>query len=73
MIAVFILWLAKDVFGILGSGEISPYILDIIGSETHPRNAVAVMAVVIIGALGIFYAAILSMSNRYDKLGGSKK
>lgn len=73
LIAVFILWLAKDVFGILGSGEISPYILDIVGSETHPRNAVAVMAVVIIGALGIFYAAILSISNRYDKLGGSKK
>lgn len=62
------MWLAKDVFGVVGGGSISPYILDLVGSESHPRNPVAVMAVAIIGALFVFYSMILSMSRRYDGL-----
>ncbi len=72
LIGVFLMWLAKDVFGIVGSGSISPYILDLVGSESHPRNPVAIMAVAIIGALYIFYAMMLSMSRRYDKFSGGR-
>lgn len=68
LIGIFLLWLAKDVFGIIGNGEISPYIVDIFGSDSRPANPVAVMAIVIIGALYVFYAMILSISRRYDKL-----
>lgn len=66
------MWLAKDVFGIIGNGSISPYILDLVGSESHPRNSVAVMAIVIIGALFVFYAMMLFISHRYDRFSSGR-
>ena len=72
LIGVFLMWLAKDVFGIIGNGSISPYILDLVGSESHPRNSVAVMAIVIIGALFVFYAMMLFISHRYDRFSSGR-
>ena len=63
-----LLRLFSNVAGVIGNGEISPYIVDIFGSDSRPANPVAVMAIVIIGALYVFYAMILSISRRYDKL-----
>lgn len=73
LIGIFVMWLAKDVFGVIGNGKISPYILDIVGSQTHPRSTVAVMAIAIIAVLFFFYAMILSMSKRYDKLSAKRE
>ncbi len=65
LIAVFIVWLAKDVFGLIGDGSISPYILDLVGSPEHPRNLVAIMSILIMLGVYVFFAMILSVSNRY--------
>ena len=62
---MFIVWLAKDVFGLIGDGSISPYILDLVGSPEHPRNLVAIMSILIMLGVYVFFAMILSVSNRY--------
>ncbi len=64
LLAVFVSWLCKDVFGIIGNGNLSPYILDLVGSN---RNIVACIAVSIIAGVYVFYALILYSSRRYNK------
>ena len=64
LLAVFLSWLAKDVFGIFGSGNLSPYILDLVGEKP---NTVACITVAIILGMYAFYALILYSSRRYNK------
>ena len=70
LIAVFAMWIAKDVFGIIGSGKLSPYITDIVGDSP---STVACIAVVIVIGLYTFFALILMQSKKYDRLGKDKK
>lgn len=70
LLVVFAMWIAKDVFGIIGSGKLSPYITDIIGDSP---NMPARIAVVISMILYTFFALILMQSKKYDKLGKDKK
>ena len=69
LVALFVTWLAQDVFGIIGSGKLSPYIRDLIGGDSHEVSNVAWMAVFIIFAVYAFFASMLYMSKRYDCLG----
>ena len=69
LIAVFVLWLAKDVFGLLGDGALSPYICDLFGLNGRQVNMVAWMSMAIIFAVFAFFAAILSTSKTYAKIG----
>jgi len=73
LIAVFVTWVAKDVFGILGDGRLSPHITDIVGGEGGEPNAVAWMSVMIIAAVYAFFAMILSVSKKYDSFGKDEK
>lgn len=68
LLAVFLFWLAKDVFGVVGGGKLSPYIADLVGSETSGANPVAWMTVFIIAAVYVFFALVLFSSRRYDRL-----
>lgn len=47
LLLVFAFWLAYDVFGILGDGKISPYILDLTGGEGREPNMVARICITI--------------------------
>lgn len=64
LIAVFLAWLCKDIFGVFGRGHLSPYILDLFGEKP---NTVACISVVIIVGVYFFYALILYSSKKYDK------
>ncbi len=64
LLAVFISWLCKDVFGVIGNGNLSPYILDLVGASS---NTVACVSVAIIVGVYVFYALILYSSHRYNK------
>ena len=70
LLAVFTMWIAKDVFGVIGSGKLSPYITDIVGESP---NMPACIAVVIACGLYAFFALILMQSKKYDRLGKEKK
>ena len=70
LLTVFAMWIAKDVFGIIGSGKLSPYITDIVGESP---NMPACIAVVIACGLYAFFALILMQSKKYDRLGKEKK
>jgi len=73
LLVVFVLWAAKDVFGIIGCGKLSPYITDLIGGGDSEPNPTAIMAIAIILALYGFFAMILFQSKRYGALGKDKK
>lgn len=64
LFVVFSAWLAKDVFGVLGDGNFSPYILDLFGGEGLV-NKVAWGSIIIIVTLFFFFFAILASSKRY--------
>ncbi len=66
LVAVFVLWLGKDVFGLFGDGVLSPYICDLFGLNGRPVNMVAWMGMTIIFAVYAFFAAILSRSDAYS-------
>ena len=59
LLLVFAFWLAYDVFGILGDGKISPYILDLTGGEGREPNMVARICITIMIMVYGFFAAIL--------------
>ena len=73
LLLVFAFWLAYDVFGILGDGKISPYILDLTGGEGREPSMVARICITIMIMVYGFFAAILYYSNRYDRLERIKK
>ena len=70
LFSVFACWLARDVLGLFGSQNLSPYILDIFGEEP---NRVAVFSCMIIIGIYAFYALMLYSSKRYDNLKGGAK
>ncbi|MBO5255759.1 MAG: sodium:calcium symporter [Opitutales bacterium] len=63
LLAVFLFWLANNVFGIMGNDDLSPYILDLFGKNP---SKVACISVAIIACVYFFYALILYSSRRYD-------
>ena len=67
LLSVFLFWIAKDVFGLLGSGNLSPYIIDLIGE--NPDTA-ACMSVAIVLSVYAFFAVILFSSKRYNNWKG---
>ena len=69
LLAVFALWVAKDVFGVVGGGNLSPYITDLIGTADTPPNSTACICIAIIAALYLFFALIFSASRRYKNFG----
>lgn len=73
IISVFVAWIAQDVLGIIGNGKLSPYILDIIGSDIHKSNPVAIMAIVIMLGIYTFYAMIVLRSDKYDSMKSTKR
>lgn len=68
LLAIFAMWLAKDVFGIIGNGKLSPYITDLFGGDGTPPNAAALMSVVIVFVMFGFFSLILFSSKKYDKI-----
>ncbi len=68
LITVFTLWLAKDVFGVLGDGKLSPYIADLVGANGREINTVSWLCVVIMIATFGFFASILHSSKSYKTL-----
>lgn len=69
LFAVFSCWMARDILGIFGSQNLSPYILDIFG-DNH-SNAARFSCVIIVG-IYVFYALMLFSSRRYNKLKETK-
>ncbi len=73
LLVVFVMWVAKDVLGVIGSGKLSPYITDLIGVDGGSPNIVACICVAIILALYIFFALIMSQSKKYNSIGKDVK
>ena len=73
LLCVFALWFAKDVLGVIGGGELSPYITDLFGADGKQPNAVAWMAIIIILVLFGFFALVLASSKKYDNIGRESK
>ena len=73
LLCVFALWFAKDVLGVIGGGELSPYITDLFGADGKQPNSVAWMAMIIIFVLFGFFALVLSSSKKYDNIGRKAK
>lgn len=73
LLTIFLLWICKDVLGVMGDGKVSVYILDLVGSPDHPINKVSVVSVVAMAGIYAFYALILSKSKKYDKFKRERK
>lgn len=73
LLAIFVLWLAKDVFGIIGNGKLSVYILDLIGGPDHPVNTVSWMSVAAMVGIFVFYSLLLSRAKKYDVFKSSRR
>ncbi len=73
LLVVFVMWVAKDVLGVIGSGKLSPYITDLVGVEGGSPNIVACICIAIIFALYVFFAMIMSQSKKYNSIGKDKK
>ncbi len=73
LLLVFIMWVAKDVLGIIGSGKLSPYISDLVGGNGESPNVVAWICMAIIFTLYLFFCMIMLQSKKYDSIGKEKK
>ena len=67
LLAVFLFWIAKDVVGIVGDGNLSPYISDLIGDNP---DDVACISVVLIFAVYFFFALLMFTSRKFKNLEG---
>ncbi len=62
LVTIFVVWLLKDVFGVLGDGELSSYITDLVGERA---NRVAQLSVGLILILAATVTLILSRAQIY--------
>lgn len=73
LLTIFLMWIGKDVLGLIGDGKLCVYILDLVGGESHPINKISWIAVSLMVGLFIFYSLILSKSKKYDEFKAGRR